>query len=83
MGWGTQTVLLLAETPTADETRSTGCLWRERALGRPPGQGAPRGQERRASSAQKRLESDGKEGAWDLREGSLAEQHRREGKGNQ
>jgi len=56
VGWGTQTVLLLAETPTADERRSTGCLWRERALGRPPGQGAPRGQERRASSALKRLE---------------------------
>ena len=54
VGWGTQTVLL-AEPPTADETRSTGCLWRERALGRPPGQGAPRGQEPGASSARKRL----------------------------
>ena len=29
------------------------------------------------------LGSDGKEGAWFLREGSLAEQHSREGKGNQ
>lgn len=55
MGWGTQTVLV-AETPTADEMRSTGRLRRERGPGQTFGAGNTEGAGGGAASALNGLE---------------------------